>query len=457
MEKQKILMIAYCFPPVGGIGTAGSQRVLKFVKYLQDYKWEPVILTVQEQYYEPYFSMDYALLDAVPHGTKIIRTSVIRWLTKILDYRKHVKTKYASKEKIDQSSKVGNSTDFSKKKWHQKIKDFITDLFEIPDEEMGWFFPGIFAGIGVIRREQIDVIYSTGKPWTAHLIGTVLKFFTGKPMIADFRDPWLTNPFRPKFSVLRDRLETYLERKVIERADLVIANTDELKDEFIRRFPQQPQGKFIALLNGFDPEDCDGLEKEIAECTRRFTITHTGFLYGKRDPKIFIDAVRLLLDEKRVDPNNIRIALVGSAQLPYNLEEYLHEKGLDGTIIRHDYVPYKQSLKYMQNSDILLLLQPGTTTQIPSKLFEYIGMRKPILAISPCEGATYNLVIGESIGSVTPPDNIQEIAEAIYSMYQEYKNGAYRNNANEEAYKKFNVKNIVKALAKNLDDLSSKV
>jgi hypothetical protein len=39
---KKVLMIAHQFPPIGG---SGVQRTVKFVKYLRDFGWEPVVLT----------------------------------------------------------------------------------------------------------------------------------------------------------------------------------------------------------------------------------------------------------------------------------------------------------------------------------------------------------------------------------------------------------------------------
>ena len=65
----------------------------------------------------------------------------------------------------------------------------------------------------------------------------------------------MTNPFREDMSRWRNRVEGYIERKVVESADVVVTNTQALKDEFIERFPREPLSKFVALLNGFDPED----------------------------------------------------------------------------------------------------------------------------------------------------------------------------------------------------------
>ena len=127
---------------------------------------------------------------------------------------------------------------------------------------------------------------------------------------------------------------------------------------------------------------------------------------------------------------------------------------MNDIVITKSHVTYEKSLMYLQKSDVLLLLQPGTTTQIPSKLFDYIGMRKPIIAISPPGGATYNLIVQESIGQVAQPDDFHDIADVIYKMYEEWNKGFYVNRVHENAYYKFNVKNITKELSVELSRLA---
>ena len=44
MNKKKVLIITYYWPPSGG---AGVQRWLKFTKYLGNFNWLPIIYTVK--------------------------------------------------------------------------------------------------------------------------------------------------------------------------------------------------------------------------------------------------------------------------------------------------------------------------------------------------------------------------------------------------------------------------
>ena len=449
-------MIAYHFPPVGGIGAAGSQRTLKFAKYLPYYGWKPIILTVKPSQYESYLSLDSTLLKRVDPETRIIRTSVIRWLAALLEgkrwLREGLRGRVASPRTEQGYRSEPSLPTGCSKGWYARTKDAFTDLFEIPDEEIGWSIPAIVAGFQALKEDSIDAIFSTGRPWTSHVIGLALKHLTGIPLVVDFRDPWITNPFRRQYSRLRSRAEEYLETKVIKAADRVVANTQELANEFKSRYPNQSSRKFLSLLNGFDPDDFDQVSAE-ARPRFVFTIVHTGFLYGKRDPKTFLDALRTLVDEARIPRSKIRVMFVGTVEVSYNLSDYVRHLGLEDIVSLLPQVTYQESLMYLKKADATLLLQPGTTTQVPSKLFDYIGAGKPILAISPRDGATYNLVAKEKLGELAEPEAIEQIAGSLERLYRGWMNARGTSSLSPMVQDKFNVRHLTKTLASELQSV----
>ena len=463
---KRVLMIAYLFPPVGGIGVAGSQRVLKFAKYLPDNGWQPVILSIKEASYESYFSTDPSLLKKIPVDSLIVRTTVIRWLTWLLELKGRLQKgsapahapspALAEQDNPTPASQATPPVGPPEKSVFQSFKDGITDLFEIPDEEMGWILPGTVGGLSAFRRYGYDAIFSTGRPWTALLIGVLLKRLTGKPLIVDFRDPWMTNPFRIQYSPMRNRLESWLERQVIQQASVVMANTQELREEFVKRFPEQQPEKFMTLLNGFDSDDFGrAFDSATRARSETFTITHTGFLYGKRDPMNFLEAVRLCLEQGLLVREKVRILLIGSAELPYSLPDYLHTAGLSDVVRLHAHVPYRESLDYLGEADVLLLLQPGTKTQVPSKLFDYIGVGKPIFGISPLDGATSHLMVEHHLGAVADPDNIQGISQALASLYRAWDMGSLDSMVDSKEFQRFDVRNVTGTLAARLSMITA--
>ena len=64
---KRVLVIAYYFPPMG---MGGVQRTMKFVRYLPDFGWDPIILTVKDVLYH---ARDESLLHEIQERS-IIRT-----------------------------------------------------------------------------------------------------------------------------------------------------------------------------------------------------------------------------------------------------------------------------------------------------------------------------------------------------------------------------------------------
>src|SRR5687767_4502565 len=67
-NMPKVLVVAYIFPPIGG---SGVQRTVKFVKYLAEFGWQPVVLSVSNP---PLSEMDYSLLEELPDDLPVHRT-----------------------------------------------------------------------------------------------------------------------------------------------------------------------------------------------------------------------------------------------------------------------------------------------------------------------------------------------------------------------------------------------
>ena len=65
--QKKLLIITYYWPPSGG---AGVQRWLKFVKYLREFGWEPVVYTVENGEFP---EIDNSLAKDIPPNTIIIK------------------------------------------------------------------------------------------------------------------------------------------------------------------------------------------------------------------------------------------------------------------------------------------------------------------------------------------------------------------------------------------------
>ena len=387
----------------------------------------------------------------------IIRTGVIRILAPLLRFRKFVIR--ASNQWINAATTKGSPTAGAdqvtdeEKPYFQRFKDGVTDLFEIPDEAAGWMLPAIWSGARAIRRNNVAAILATGRPWTTLVIGAVLKQLTGRPLVVDFRDPWMTNPFRIPTSTLKNRIEKWLEQWVVRTSDLIVANTEELREEFIVRFGADIAGKCVAILNGYDDEEFSKIRNEAKgrRQTEEFTLLHSGFLYGKRDPKSLIDAIRVLKDRGLLESEKFRCNLIGSVELSYDLGEYIREQGLEAVVRLGGEVSYAQSISMLATCNLALLLQPGTATQIPSKIFECIGLGKRIVTIANPYSSVAKLVIENELGVVLDPADIEGIADAIESEFRSWNAEDMMVSIDPKIMAKFEVKNGIHKLSAHVD------
>jgi glycosyltransferase involved in cell wall biosynthesis len=195
--------------------------------------------------------------------------------------------------------------------------------------------------------------------------------------VADFRDPMspaLTGNFQPRNSAFAQ-----LEEAVLDRADLVIANTEPLAEAWLRKDARR-QGRIQTIMNGFDPEE----RIQPLEIPRRpyRLITHIGNLYGGRTVEPLVAAVAKLVEDGRLDPRSFQFLLVGTMQAnslpdPDTIERAERQGWLK--LIRES-IPRADALELAQTSDALLLVQPQSNAQVPGKLFEYIQIGRPVLA-----------------------------------------------------------------------------
>ena len=299
----------------------------------------------------------------------------------------------------------------------QQLKDFIYNLCYFPDQAGPWIFPAYLKGKKLVKEQNIDIIFATGNPWSALLVGYLISKTIGKPLIADFRDPWINNPFHQSKGEFLDRWSKRLEKKVVEHALAVSLNTEPLMDDFIERFPHLPTNRFFVMPNGFDNADFKGLNlSSNSHDKNMITLCHTGFIYGVRDPAVLLDAIKVA--NIRLAPQNrkIRFQQIGDIQLAYDIRERYADMIADGSLALEPPRSYQECLCALGNADWVVNVQPGTKSQVPSKLYDYLALNRPILNITPKDGALGQLVIKYGLGKLSGFDEETQLSEALVDM-----------------------------------------
>ena len=406
---RNILFIAYHFPPSAAVG---GRRIANFAATVRSFAWHPQVLTIADENIE---SMDRARLKDV-EGIPIHKAGVRRralalaeWLwVRARGRRSTVPTSSTNGVAAPKPAPVGHAAG--------GLRRFVLSLLALPDWERGWCIPATLRGLKTVREERIDWFVTSCPPYSVHLIGLALKMLTRRRWVADFRDPWMTTGSKRLYptSPLSMRIETFLERRVVEHADLLLFNVERLRRAYRERYNWIPASKFVYIPNGISMRTGDGPVRKY----ERFTISYTGSLYVGRSPEPVLEAVALLIRQGRIDPCSIRVKLVGQCDIIDGVatETVVRRHGLESIVEVLPPVPYKDAFEIIQRSQLALLLAPNLPYQIPAKMYDYLGAGTRILAIAE-DGGTADLLAETASGRAFRTDEVAAIADFIHGEF----------------------------------------
>jgi len=350
---NRLLVIAYYTPP---LGLSGVMRVTKLCKFLPDFGWEPIILTVKPV---AYYAYDQELVRDL-NRAKVFRTESLD--PNRIYYRLQVGgCRLRNPRTEDGEQRAGTREETAKIGNRARLLNFLF----LPDAKIGWYPFAISAGRKIIAEFKPQVVFATAPPWSSLLIGLKLSQKNNLPFIADFRDPWPTGFQTPPF-YQRPFLNNLLKR-IFARASLVLA----VNKGTAERIAPKGEQKIEILENGFDPDEfrevkIEEMAKLEAEKGAGFRIVYVGNLFeNQREMEGFITALSSIPD--------VRFYLAGSADCKsQQLLEAQPQVKLLGK------VPHQQAIALMKGADALLYI--GKPNQpVGLKLYEYLGAYKPII------------------------------------------------------------------------------
>lgn len=416
---KKVLMISYFFPPCGG---SGVQRSSKFVKYLPKFNWKPYVLTVRERN----LPKDLSLLRDIPPEAEIFETFS---LEKIF-----IESSEKAVSEIDFIDRIGGGErKRSGSYFLSPLKKFVNRTIFQPDSAILWFPFAVVKGFNILRKYKIDLIYATGSPWTALLIGAALKRLTGKPLVVDLRDPWSMSENKKVF-------DAYLELYTFQLADAIILNNIYVEKEYANKYPAH-KPKMFAITNGYDEEDFINL-KPVEDNEKRFRLVLSGIVQSYTPITTFVEAVKNLLMERPDLKKKLEILFIG--QTPAYI---VYDNKLKDIVNIMPYKPHNEILSYLASADLLLIIMkrtPNTRWQTPGKVYEYFAAKKPILAMVPAGNPLFDLIKSTRTGSVVEYSDIKGIRHYLL----EYIEGHIIHEPNVELISQFERKNLTAQLVK---------
>lgn len=430
---KNILIIAYYYPPIGG---AGVQRTSKFAKYLCKLGYNVHVLTVNENVDD---IIDETLKNDIIDGIKVHRTPID-------EYKTLGKIKKIFNKQAEENTRKTNDTNKATNNTIKKFLKNIKNLMFLPDDKKGWIKYALPKAEKIIKENDIDIIYTTSYPYSAHIIGDKLKKCLDVKWIADFRDPWVSNSIhQSNYSFLLKKIYSYFEKKIITNADKVISVSEPIIEDFINTYKHLDKDKFVCITNGYDEADFENYKCNLGHHNENFTIVYNGTIYDNYPIEKVLLSIEKLIKEEKI--KNVKLKLTGiivPSKLP--IINYYSDK-YPNTIEIRSYINHKESIEELAKANaLLLIIAPETAKEIyTGKIFEYIRSQKPIIGIVP-DGVARELIIRTGTGYLAYSKESKEIEEAIYKAYCSYKNKNVDFHPNWDEIEKYSRENLSKKL-----------
>lgn len=361
---MKILFIA-CYSPF--INNSAAIETLQYLNKLSEINDNEVhLLTVDFPKDSIYY--DEALSKMINKNIKIHLVEGGKIFNKLVPRK--------LKESLDKSPVQSNKS-VKKLKILRNIKNAVV----IPDMYYNWSKKAGELGIKLMEKEKFDVIFSMHEPPSSHLCAlNIKKKFKDVPWITYWSDPWLKDSTRENSNIIKKSIEGRMEKNIVSRADKFIFVTEDNRQDYINSYGIDKDKTFI-ITRGFDAKFFEDMKREAKPELiekNKVNIIYAGEIFSKlRNIRPFIQAVEEIKVEKPEIYKKMNILFFGNID---DAEAKEKLESLEAAKVSKR-IPFNEAIKYMLNSEVLLLFGNKNSKQIPAKIYEYFGAEGKIFVI----------------------------------------------------------------------------
>ncbi|MDG1840739.1 MAG: hypothetical protein P8I93_00150 [Crocinitomicaceae bacterium] len=372
-NKKQLLIICSHFHPMKHIA---SYRMNAFAKYLDPSKIEVTVLTISE---------------TENRKEKVFNNTWVYYLpyNPIFRLRKQKQTMPKWKH------------------WLFSLNNKMMRFFSKSDYP-GWQKNALKQALKLEEKNKIDFILSSFSPIDSHLIAFEFKKrTTDNKWIADMRDEMSLNQMLGK---KERKYYKKVEDYIFPEVDFISAVSAPILDGF--KNPINKNIQYIEIRNGFDHQ-----EKLIKKRNQIFTFVYAGTFYGKRKPDTFFSALKELSDS-------------GQLKIPWKLlfigtpKNFSIPKQFGKNISFVESMENIEVIKVLAQSDCNLLIHPPSKAKgvFTGKLFDYLSVQQPILALVDVEDVAADLINKCNAGNSVDFYDINSIKEELLNIFDCWQN-----------------------------------
>ncbi|MGE3317234.1 MAG: glycosyltransferase family 4 protein [Planctomycetaceae bacterium] len=275
------------------------------------------------------------------------------------------------------------------------------------------------AILASFRLPRPDVVIATSPQFFCGWAGVWVSRFKRKPFVLEIRDIWPESieAVGAMSNKLVLRYLTFLERRMYRAADHIVAVGNGYRDNVARKIGDS--SAITVLTNGVDldrfvpAEPDDGFRKEWG-LEGRFVCSYIGTIGMAHGLDVLLRAAQILKDSGRDD---VRFLLVGDGAHRRPLQDEAVRLGLEQFVLFTGRLPKEAMPRVISSSDACLIHLRGCElfeTVIPSKMFEFMAMRRPI--IMGVRGEARQYVIDSGAGLEMEPDSAESLLECVSAL-----------------------------------------
>jgi glycosyltransferase involved in cell wall biosynthesis len=447
-QALRIVIVSWHFPPSQEIGGKVVWRLAKHLALLGC----DVRVLVAPLSEVPYTDPEYA--SVLPEGLRVIRTSVdsdvlgnlYRSVKKLLTFRKAAPT--APSSEPEQPPITGRG-----------LRDYIRRLLAFGRYDR-WIKPAGRELRATLAEQPADLVMSVSPAFQAHLaVLRVRSQLKDIPWYVWMHDPGnhhmietgaITSVLVGRHGVGRflARRRAVTERRAIESATRMVVTSHRLADDYVKLLPQLRTP--ILVPCGFDAEE----SQCSAQPGSKLVLVYVGTIYASQTPRPIVESLARLRAAGVYTADELEVKFVGRLENEEGkqLKSVIEELGMDDVITSSPQVPHADALRFVASASVGIAMAEQLPTQIPAKMYEYIALRRPVLALAD-DGVTRDLVIENRLGYVCDRQGLDEALTALIAQWRSDRLAVF-DPALEAAAQRYDMANIAKDL---LDEIRSDV
>jgi glycosyltransferase involved in cell wall biosynthesis len=409
----RVVFLAFEFPP---LSAGGVHRALAFAEHLAGCNIALDVVTVRTEDYAAWSSapLDEALSARIPPSVRVhrIASGFPAW------YWRALRSKIAFRA-------------MQYAYWGDPLAFF-------------WRGPLIAAMDRLVAEQRPDVLLATMPPFGVAVLASALARRYRLPWVGDWRDPWTLWRMSPFPTYAHYRHVKRAEGEALASANVSVATSHVTRADWLALFPSLDPARVVTIYNGYDTDILGRVDAPDRDGTRRIAYVGT-FYYDPiaraymltphwrrapqrwlfytprredwlyRSPYFFLTGLRRFAERRPDLAAKLRVDFAGA--IPRWLPGMLRETGTEALVQLHGPVTHEQAIRLEKGADAVLLtsakvLDGGRDYSIAGKVFEYIGLRRPILAVL-TDGAMRDIVAQTGLGVLADPDDPSAVADAI--------------------------------------------